>query len=172
VVRPRYVANSANQRPAFLGLTSVPGPLPRPTRGDGDETAAGHWNQFENRCHSREARRDRQISTPEGLVILGVRAAAESAALVGAPTRLRWGSRDLTAARSGWSIWHHCTARRACPAAPVDSFAHRAAPDRADRGGRSVRFRTSFPTRRPGRRCSAGGSRGTAIRKPFPRKGH
>ena len=66
-------------------------------------------------------------------------------------------------------MWHHGTARLACPAALVDTFAHRAAPD-AHGGFRSVRFRTSFPTRRPGRRCSVPGGRGAAVRKPLPRR--
>jgi hypothetical protein len=66
-------------------------------------------------------------------------------------------------------MWHHGTARRACPAALVDAFTHWATPDRAHGGGRSVRFRTSFPTRRPGRRGSVAGGRGTAVCKPLPR---
>jgi hypothetical protein len=67
-------------------------------------------------------------------------------------------------------MWDHCTARRTCPAALVDTFTHRAAPDRAHGGGRSVRFRTSFPTRRPGLRGSVAGGPGTAVRKPLPRR--
>ena len=67
-------------------------------------------------------------------------------------------------------MWHHGTARRTGPAALVDTFTHWAAPDRAHVGFRSVSFRTSFPTRRPGLRGSVPGGRGTAVRKPLPRR--
>ena len=66
-------------------------------------------------------------------------------------------------------MWDHGTARCAGPAALVDTFTHWAAPDRAHGGVRSVSFRTSFPTRRPGLRGSVAGGRGAAVRKPLPR---
>ena len=156
-------------QPIVLGYShSFPGRLPSPTRDKGDETSAGHGH------HSKIA------VTGEKLVGLD-----RSQLIRG------WQFSELTTTwcwRHGWgrrlartrdsrpygcpeclAMGDHGTARGAGPAAVVHTFTHWAAPD-AHGCVRSVRLRTSFPTRRPGRGGSVPGGRGTAVRNPLPRR--
>jgi hypothetical protein len=97
-----------------------------------------------------------------------------------APTRRRrhWWWRRLASTgesrlygRPKWlAMWHHGTARRTYPAALVHTFTHWAAPDYAHGGVRSVNFRTSLPTSRPEARGAVPAGRGTAVRRPLPRR--
>jgi hypothetical protein len=109
------VAIPANQRPAFLGLTSIPRTVAETYEGQWRRDSRRAQEPFENRCHWREARRGRQISTPQGLVILGARGDAESGALVGAPARPHWGVATLRPPEvAGHMASRHRTPYRSC----------------------------------------------------------
>jgi hypothetical protein len=81
--------------------------------------------------------------------------------------------------RGGWgdTLWLETSVEdpgramtRQAVAAEVDPLIGASAAPHTHDGGRSVRFRTSFPTRRPGGRGSVSADRGVAVRKPLPRR--
>jgi hypothetical protein len=128
-------------------------PLPRPlavlTRDEGDQTSAGQ------RSHLEITRRHQKMVRVDSAHLLRGRQFPKLA-----PTRSRghWCWYRLGGWKPGphrcpewFPVRHHGTAGRARPAAAVYPFTDRASPHCAHPGGRSVRFRTSFPTRRPAR---------------------
>ena len=158
------------QPPTFsLGLTSIPRTVVESYEGQRDEAPAGLGN------HSKTAVSRQKVVGLDKLQLIRGWHFSEVAST---RSRRHWWGRRL--ARSGeprlyggpeWlAMWDHGTARCACPAALVDTFAHWAAPDRAHGKVRSVSFRTSFPTRRPGLRGSVAGGRGAAVRRPLATK--
>jgi len=143
-------------------LHQFPGPSPRPTRGKGDETPTGQRNHSKTTVTS-----EKLIGLDESQLIRGW----QFLELASTRSRRHWWRRRLAGAGESrpygcpeWlAVRHDGTAGRACPPAPVDTFAHWAAPDRAHGKVRSVSFRTSFPTRRPRLRGSVAGA---AVRRP------
>jgi hypothetical protein len=124
-------------------------PLPRPlavlTRDEGDQASA------RQRSHLEITRRRQKVVGVDSTHLLRGRQFPKLA-----PTRSRghWCWYRLGGWKPGphrcpewFPVRNHGTAGCARPAAAVYPFTDRASPHCAHPGGRSVRFRTSFPTR-------------------------
>jgi hypothetical protein len=143
---------------ASFRLLPLPRPLAIPTRDEGDQTSAGQ------RSHLEITRRRQEVIRVDSPHLLRGR---QFPYLASRWSRGYWCRYRLG---SAWKPRPHCrpelftvrhdgTARCARPATAVYTFTDRASPDCAHPGGRSVRFRTSFPTRRPARPGSVVGDR-------------
>src|SRR5215217_8755882 len=153
-------ANNTTRRTLPVWFPTPPGaslfllfPLPRPlavlTRDEGDQASA------RQRSHLEITRRRQKVVGVDSTHLLRGRQFPKLA-----PTRSRghWCWYRLGGWKPGphrcpdwFPVRNHGTAGCARPAAAVYPFTDRASPHCAHPGGRSVRFRTSFPTRRPAR---------------------
>jgi hypothetical protein len=148
-------------------------PLPRPlavlTRDEGDQASAGQ------RSHLEITRRRQEVVRVDSAHFLRGRQFPQ---LASRWSRRHWWRYRLGSARKPrpdrrpewFPVRHLGTARCARPAAAVYPLTDRASPDCAHPGGGLVRFRTSFPTRRPARRGSVAGDRGRVGLRPLPRR--